>query len=62
MGTILLLQKCTHCRNHFYSVMFNVHYQHHLICTVTTNKSVDGEFNSEKVLKTSREKPTKYFT
>jgi hypothetical protein len=42
--------------------MFSVHYQHHLYCTVTTTKTVDREFNSEKVLKTSRQKPTKYYT
>jgi len=42
--------------------MLSVHYQHHLYCTVTTTKTVDREFNSEKVLKTSRQKPTKYHT
>ena len=43
--------------------MFNVHYHHHLYCTVTSTKLVDREFNSEEVfLKTSRQKPTKFYT
>jgi hypothetical protein len=53
---VLLLQKRTHCRNLFNSVMFNVHYQHHLFCTVATKKTGDREFNSEKVLKTNHQK------
>jgi len=36
------LQKC------FYSVMFNVYYQHHLYCTVTTTKTVDGNLTRRK--------------
>jgi hypothetical protein len=59
---VMLLQKRIHCRNNFYNVMLNVHYQHHLYCTVTTTKTVDREFNSEKVLKTNRQKPIKYYT
>jgi len=49
-------------QKYFYGVMFNVYYHHHLYCTVTTTKTVDREINSEEVLKTNRQKHTKYYT